>query len=50
MTVTELIAALEAIEDKTLEVLVEGCDCINPAKAVDTKDLPGSVLIEARLS
>ncbi|MBN9327639.1 MAG: hypothetical protein BGO38_07830 [Cellulomonas sp. 73-145] len=31
MTVAELIAALSAIEDKTLPVVLEGCDCYNPA-------------------
>lgn len=49
MTVAELITALQAVEDQSLPVLIEGCDCINPAKAVDTAGLPGQVLIEAAL-
>ncbi|WP_157075277.1 hypothetical protein [Arthrobacter luteolus] len=36
MTVKELIAALSAYEDQDAEVLLEGCDCANPAKAVTT--------------
>lgn len=47
VTVAQLIAALSAIEDQSRTVLVEGCDCINPAKGVDTSD--PDVLIEAQV-
>lgn len=46
MTVAELIAELRQVEDQTRAVSLEGCDCINDAKAVDAS-LPGAVLIEA---
>lgn len=46
MSVAELIAALQQVEDRTRTVSLEGCDCINDAKAVDAS-LPGAVLIEA---
>lgn len=51
MTVAELIAALEQVEDKSKTVLIEGCDCINDAAGVSTALLAtsGEVLIEARL-
>ena len=49
MTVAELIAALQQVEDKTRPVKLEGCDCINPAKGVDPDDLAPSVLITAVL-
>ena len=34
MTVQELIDALNAIEDKSLTVIAEGCDCVNPVTSV----------------
>lgn len=49
MTVAELITALQAVEDQSLPVSIEGCDCINDAKRVDTDTGPGYVLIEAVL-
>ena len=47
VTVAQLIAALSAIEDQNRTILVKGCDCINPAKGVDTSD--PDVLIEAQV-
>ena len=50
MTVAELIAALQQIEDQTKTVLAEGCDCINPAVGVSVDpELGNAVLIEVRL-
>lgn len=34
MNVRELIEALSAVEDQTLEVWLEGCDCSNLAKSI----------------
>lgn len=35
VTVQELIDDLETVMDKSLPVILEGCDCINPATTVD---------------
>lgn len=39
MTVEELIAALQLVEDKTMPVWAEGCDCANPASGVSVESL-----------
>lgn len=49
MTVAELIAALQQVEDQGLQVLAEGCDCINPVVAVDTTVGDGAALLVVRL-
>jgi hypothetical protein len=52
MTVEELIAALEQIEDKSLPVQAEGCDCINPATGTSVRALADggkAVLIRVNL-
>lgn len=35
MTVQELMDALMEIEDKSLRVIAEGCDCANPVVRVE---------------
>lgn len=35
MNVRELMAALESLEDKSLDVVLEGCDCSNDARGVE---------------
>lgn len=47
MNVQQLIEALQEVDDKTLPVIAEGCDCANPASAV--KVIDGSVWIEVDL-
>ena len=47
MTVAELIAKLSTIEDQSRKVVVEGCDCINDAKGIDTDD--PDVMVQADL-
>lgn len=37
MNVQELIDALEAVDDKTLEIVTEGCDCFGDCVAVTIK-------------
>jgi len=48
MNVQELIDALEKIEDKTLEVSTEGCDCIGDTGSVEL-DGPGAVIINRKV-
>ncbi len=38
LTVAELIAALEGIDDKTLPIQVQGCDCYQEAASVEVFD------------
>jgi hypothetical protein len=49
LTVADLIVALQKIEDQTLFVQAEGCDCVNPVSGVDAPDLTGNVLITVTL-
>lgn len=59
MNVRDLIEALEALDDKTLTVALEGCDCTNDAAGVTVTPgapatawsgpVPSRVLIEADL-
>lgn len=35
MTVQELIDLLSTVDDKTMKVMLEGCDCMNPASGVE---------------
>ena len=38
MTVQQLIDALTEIEDKTREVMTEGCDCVGDLGSVEVTD------------
>lgn len=50
MTVKELIAELEKVDDKGLEVLTEGCDCFGEAhSAVIIPDGAGRVVLIRRV-
>lgn len=49
LTVQQVIDLLGAIEDKTLPVWADGCDCTNPVDGVALDHYLGGVTIRVRL-
>ncbi|PSS42915.1 hypothetical protein C6401_15260 [Arthrobacter woluwensis] len=47
MTVQDLIDALNAIEDKSLKVIADGCDCANPVTSIESVTLGGPLTLHS---